>query len=100
MPTLLPLTAIGELPIVVLPVNTGTVFAVPLPLTCAIAAVAESKRQKQARAIFIRSISPLLSLAGSLHSLDAVMRLRSPISHRVQATNERTDPPLTRRPRV
>jgi hypothetical protein len=57
IPTLLPDTEIGELPTAELPVKTGTVFVVPLPVTvCAAAPTAKATRQNPNRIDFLSMI--------------------------------------------
>ncbi|MGA7832727.1 MAG: hypothetical protein WCA21_17350 [Terracidiphilus sp.] len=62
IPTLLPETVIGELPTVEVPVKTGTVFVVPLPVTvCAAALIANATMQIATAAILLCIVFLILS---------------------------------------
>jgi hypothetical protein len=62
IPTLPPETVIGELPTVEVPVKTGTVFVVPLPVTvCAAALIAKAAMQIAAAAILLCIVFLILS---------------------------------------
>ncbi|MGA9130164.1 MAG: hypothetical protein WB425_18680, partial [Terracidiphilus sp.] len=62
IPTLLPETEIGELPTVEVPVKTGTVFVVPLPVTdCAAALIANDAMQIATAAILLCIVFLILS---------------------------------------
>jgi len=65
IPTLLPLTEMGELPTVEVPVKTGTVFVVPLPVTVCAAAPAEANtktKPSHLHADFVIFPDPLVSV--------------------------------------
>jgi hypothetical protein len=62
MPTLPPETVIGELPTDEVPVKTGTVFVVPLPVTvCAAALIANAAMQIATAAILLCIVFLILS---------------------------------------
>jgi hypothetical protein len=62
VPTLPPETEIGELPTVEVPVKTGTVFVVPLPVTvCAAALIAINARPNPIKLARVRIVQRPLS---------------------------------------
>ena len=67
MPTLLPETKIGELPIVEAPVKTETVLVVPLPVTvCAVALAAINPRPNAIQLTCLRIMQHPLCSANEL----------------------------------